>query len=121
MLQINEGRSWSNVWFKPELVLPPEDKFKATELFAVEWLPYMLVGELILSVMMRKQVRTSSVMQCYESHFHSSALTRHCTPLQVYNLRQLINNLTAPLFFNLTARKLSMVASLLYYCVVNNH
>jgi hypothetical protein len=56
MALINEDRSWVDIWFRPELALPAEDTLKVTGLFAVDWLPYMLIAELLLSTMMRKQV-----------------------------------------------------------------
>lgn len=45
------------MWFKPELALSAADRLHVTGLFAVDWLPVMLISELVLSILMRRQVR----------------------------------------------------------------
>lgn len=83
----------------------------------MEWLPYMLVGELILSATMRKQLRT---VQCSVVSQLSTVGTDQALHLSwCTTCVQLINNLPAPILLNLTARKLS--AKLRAYCVVIDH
>lgn len=118
----------SQAWFKPETVLPDADRHTALGLFGVNWLPFMLFGELFLSLLMRKQVGPSTFMQGGHGLSAGNAQAARCMPLQppragsapaaswqplaarppcaqVYNLRQLISNLSAPFFFHLAARE----------------
>ena len=125
---------WAEAWFKPEVVLPAAAKHTATGLFAVDWLPYMLTGELLISALMGKHVSSPGWLAGWldgwlagwlvgwvkrgdgstrpdqvelPSPHHLPAASHLCHPaaLQVYNLRQLICNLSMPFFFHLVARE----------------